>query len=225
MSRTTVVSRFFLISAAFGLIVGVFEASLLWTTPRIIPLLTPDVGWVIWFLAPLVDMALFGIPGLSVGLLSVLSDRKEVFVTIQIGFVAIFITLMLGWFHLEIGLHPFRFDEEVLFPLLTFALGFGVSLVLLVVIWRRLADFGERWIALRLQGWSLAAITLVAVVGIGVFAVQPSFSATSAQAAPPPSDAPNIVFITLDTVRADHLSAYGYDRPTTPHLDRFARTG
>lgn len=40
-----------------------------------------------------------------------------------------------------------------------------------------------------------------------------------------PRGAPNIVFITLDTVRADHLSSYGYSRPTTPNLDRFARTG
>jgi arylsulfatase A-like enzyme len=35
----------------------------------------------------------------------------------------------------------------------------------------------------------------------------------------------NILFITLDTVRADHLSAYGYDRQTSPSLDRLAREG
>ncbi len=32
----------------------------------------------------------------------------------------------------------------------------------------------------------------------------------------------NVVFIVMDTVRKDHLSVYGYDRPTTPALDRFA---
>lgn len=32
----------------------------------------------------------------------------------------------------------------------------------------------------------------------------------------------NVVLITLDTTRADHLSCYGYPRKTTPHLDRFA---
>lgn len=32
----------------------------------------------------------------------------------------------------------------------------------------------------------------------------------------------NVVLIVLDTVRADHLSCYGYSRPTTPHLDAFA---
>lgn len=32
----------------------------------------------------------------------------------------------------------------------------------------------------------------------------------------------NVVLIVLDTVRADHLSCYGYSRPTTPNLDAFA---
>lgn len=35
----------------------------------------------------------------------------------------------------------------------------------------------------------------------------------------------NLLFITLDTVRADHLSAYGYDRQTSPTLDRLAAEG
>ncbi|MEN0065837.1 MAG: sulfatase-like hydrolase/transferase [Myxococcota bacterium] len=31
----------------------------------------------------------------------------------------------------------------------------------------------------------------------------------------------NIVVVVLDTVRADHLSTYGYARETTPNLTRF----
>lgn len=34
---------------------------------------------------------------------------------------------------------------------------------------------------------------------------------------------PNIILITLDTVRADHLSCYDYHRKTTPNLDKLAR--
>lgn len=34
---------------------------------------------------------------------------------------------------------------------------------------------------------------------------------------------PNVVLLVLDTVRADHLSAYGYSRNTTPTLSDFAR--
>ena len=33
---------------------------------------------------------------------------------------------------------------------------------------------------------------------------------------------PNIVLIFIDTLRADHVGSYGYARPTTPRLDRFA---
>ncbi|RCU47086.1 sulfatase [Haloplanus salinus] len=37
------------------------------------------------------------------------------------------------------------------------------------------------------------------------------------------SDAPgNVLFVVMDTVRADHLTPYGYDRPTTPGLADFA---
>jgi len=38
-------------------------------------------------------------------------------------------------------------------------------------------------------------------------------------------DAPNLVFIVLDTVRADHLAPYEYGRITTPDLDAFVREG
>lgn len=34
---------------------------------------------------------------------------------------------------------------------------------------------------------------------------------------------PSLVLVSLDTVRADHLSLYGYGRPTSPELERFAR--
>jgi len=36
---------------------------------------------------------------------------------------------------------------------------------------------------------------------------------------------PNVILITLDTVRADHLACYGYDRIQTPTLDGLARDG
>ena len=36
---------------------------------------------------------------------------------------------------------------------------------------------------------------------------------------------PNLLLVTLDTTRRDHLSCYGYDRETSPNLDRLAREG
>lgn len=44
---------------------------------------------------------------------------------------------------------------------------------------------------------------------------------------PPPAEGkrPNLLLITVDTLRADHLSSYGYRLPTSPNLDRFAEDG
>ena len=36
---------------------------------------------------------------------------------------------------------------------------------------------------------------------------------------------PAIVLITIDTLRADHLSGYGYDKPTSPNLDELMNRG
>jgi hypothetical protein len=38
-----------------------------------------------------------------------------------------------------------------------------------------------------------------------------------------PHDAMNVVLVTLDTLRADHMSIYGYERDTTPFLRELAR--
>jgi len=36
---------------------------------------------------------------------------------------------------------------------------------------------------------------------------------------------PNVLLIGIDSLRADHMSCYGYGRQTTPHIDRFASEG
>ncbi len=46
---------------------------------------------------------------------------------------------------------------------------------------------------------------------------------TTPEADPPAP--PNILLISLDALRADHLSCYGYDRHTTPFLDELAARG
>jgi arylsulfatase A-like enzyme len=37
----------------------------------------------------------------------------------------------------------------------------------------------------------------------------------------PPATPKNLILISLDTLRADHIGAWGYGRPTTPRLDEF----
>jgi arylsulfatase A-like enzyme len=41
----------------------------------------------------------------------------------------------------------------------------------------------------------------------------------------PPPDSPNVLLVVLDTVRADRLSLYGYERRTSPALERAAKRG
>ncbi|MFN0245182.1 MAG: sulfatase [Planctomycetota bacterium] len=39
------------------------------------------------------------------------------------------------------------------------------------------------------------------------------------------SEQPNVVLISVDMLRPDHLSCYGYGRPTSPNIDRLANEG
>jgi choline-sulfatase len=63
----------------------------------------------------------------------------------------------------------------------------------------------------------LAALVLVAL----------AVASCQKRNAPPPAPRSgsglNVVLITIDTLRADHLGAYGYRRRTSPHLDALAR--
>ncbi len=40
-----------------------------------------------------------------------------------------------------------------------------------------------------------------------------------------PTKAANVLLVVVDSVRADHLSSYGYSQQTSPFLDEFARRG
>src|SRR5258708_38642434 len=61
-----------------------------------------------------------------------------------------------------------------------------------------------------------------AVCGVAAMAVAAAGARVRPQAPAPP---PNVLLITLDTVRADRLGAYGYAKAATPALDRLAREG
>ncbi len=38
-----------------------------------------------------------------------------------------------------------------------------------------------------------------------------------------PNDSPNVMILSIDCLRADHLSLYGYNRKTTPNIDEFSK--
>lgn len=59
-------------------------------------------------------------------------------------------------------------------------------------------------------------IVTLAFVTLGVWAV-------FARILPVAGELQNVIFIHIDTIRADHLSLYGYSRDTTPNLDKFGQ--
>ncbi len=68
----------------------------------------------------------------------------------------------------------------------------------------------------------LASVTVVcAVFGISATLVNPEPSIRVEGRARSSPDKPNVLLIVMDTVRADHMSIYGYPRDTTPRLRDF----
>lgn len=96
-------------------------------------------------------------------------------------------------------------------------------------------------LAIRVQPWcasrwpQLAKLSHVGAVGLGIAALgagaatagRERWSELSAARTLPaaPRGAPNVLLIVLDTVRADHMSIYGYERDTTPQLRRWFANG
>lgn len=63
-----------------------------------------------------------------------------------------------------------------------------------------------------------------ALISAAVLALAACTGAAGAEAAAPARDVrPNVVFILIDALRADHLSCYGYERETSPNIDAFAK--
>lgn len=71
---------------------------------------------------------------------------------------------------------------------------------------------------------AIAVLVIVAANALGLRAGLGGGAGTpfAGTGSPPPF---NIVVVLIDTLRADHLGAYGYPRPTSPRFDALARDG
>ena len=63
------------------------------------------------------------------------------------------------------------------------------------------------------------------VMAIGLTMAQRRRERSEQRLATAGTDMPNVLLLILDTVRASSLSLYGYERPTSPTLERLAREG
>jgi arylsulfatase A-like enzyme len=112
--------------------------------------------------------------------------------------------------------------ERTLLVKLAAAMG-GVAAVVLV-------SFGIARLLRTGQPRRLApSPALFAAAALGMASIGFSYAFHERPTSPrlPPESAsqaprPNVILISLDTVRADHLSVYGYPRDTTPNLRKFA---
>lgn len=96
--------------------------------------------------------------------------------------------------------------------------------------WFLIARFvPERWIPRLLNSRNLAALGLVAIVfastAILAAAAGEEVEPFAGERGTPAPNAPNIVFVLVDTLRTDVLGTYGDDGGLTPNLDALAARG
>ena len=201
----------FTISVWFGLTTGLLELGLTFLQK---PLYDPSPGLfrmnrqILWTI-PAFNLALFGLVGFSLALAARLRPLHSLRLCAgTLGLLSI-LTLMVSC-----RLHPIA----------SVVLASGLGYRVMIRIERHLAHFR------RLVRWTLFPMAtgmiglLACSLGVERFREQWAL----ASRVPIPANgvhAPNVLLIVLDTVRADRLSLYGYERETSPNLARLARRG
>ncbi len=105
---------------------------------------------------------------------------------------------------------------------------FGGALAALVARWWENGPGRRRSLRraaghLGLPAIASAALLLTIAVGLYRNVLRPALARPAGE--PATAERPNIVLITVDTLRADHLGAYGYDPSISPNIDALARRG
>ena len=206
------------VGALAGMILGLFEAIYLSRHPRPPGLLSPNVTWVIWFLGPLLDGGVGGVLGASTGLVVAARSSGRAWRRAagllrlhRAGLLTVALCLTAVTFALAVwgNEHALRFLKVA-------------SVLLLPSVAQRVG----RSLRPRILGMTLIGALGISLAGVGVYCLRPLLTAQVVAGGPQRQDGnPNIILVTLDTVRADHLSLYGYSRQTTPQIDRWARQG
>ena len=194
-----------LLALGLGVATGLGEVVLFWAQTYILHLFV-FVGRDIVWMAPLAEGLLF----LAIGAVIVLLGRiwrRITWVTAigVLGFLA-FLALVLMYTPIHKG------------AALLMALGLAVQLT-------RMAKKHPAGVFRLVRIGTPVVIGLALLLGAGTrgFRAWQERKAI-AETGEPATGAPNVLLIILDTVRALSLSAYGYERPTSPELEKFARS-
>jgi len=209
-TRETVTNRLpgpLLLALWFALVSGLIEG--LWRLFQVgvqhkVILMPIHVVW----MAPLADVLWIGVPALLLLLLHLVFPRI-VKTGLIVGVIAViaFLPLML------------LFTSMYKLVALFLAIGLGYQTTRLIL--------GHQEGFSRLVRRSVIPLFLVVAIGGGSIGLIRSMREHQARAAlvPAKAGAPNVLLIIWDTVRGQSLSVYGYERPTTPFLEAFAREG
>ncbi len=104
----------------------------------------------------------------------------------------------------------------------------GAKLVLLLAVLPLAGVLVDRVLALALRddrlrlGCEVAAAALAALLLGHPMRTTPLDDGGIVTAPPPPPGTPDVILVSLDTTRADHMSTYGYERETSPSLTALA---
>ncbi|MEP7001491.1 MAG: sulfatase-like hydrolase/transferase, partial [bacterium] len=197
----------FLIAICFALVTGVSEAVTktfrIFVLHRIIGV-NQDFPW----MAPLA-YALFYLPIALILVVAFRIARRDAKLSIFVGiftFLAVFALLL-----------PYT-------ELATIAEGF-VAAGIAVQLYR-LAKANPARARARIRTLTIALGALVVAVGGGATAWRAIVARNELGNLPAfTKGKPNVLLIIFDTVRRANVSLYGYPRPTTPEIERWARTG
>jgi arylsulfatase A-like enzyme len=198
---------FFRFAIWAGVLTGLVEVSLLGVKKFYLGYLVkvgPDAAW----MAPIADATLFLVPGAIAALLWAWRPRPAILAIAiaSLTFLSVFSVLLLE-------------TQVALYAKAIVSAGVAVQAARLLapraLVCRRLVR--------RTLPWLAATVVLLAagVHGWRWWSYGRAVAALPAVAA----GAPNVLLIVFDTVRAGSLSLHGYDRPTTPNLDRWAQRG
>jgi arylsulfatase A-like enzyme len=200
-----------------GAAVGLVEALISWFGAHGAGEL-PAIGWA------LVVYGLVGAAGgLGAGILAALL-RSDGF-GLALGGVGAALTFVVARFRIIRDVFLEQLPQGALTTVLQ-AAGALAAIVLAVLVWRLLrgADARRRWPTRPLAAVALVAVLALAWTLAARMVPHAAPPAPPARAAAPPN-APSILLIMVDTLRADHLSSYGYGAGRTPNIDSLATDG
>ena len=157
---------------------------------------------------PIVNLPIFAIMVLMAGLVARMLRPQKLFEAI------VFVVSGLACYEVILV-------TQQLYPAALACLAAGMSSIVTQLVSR----FPSQ--SLRLVRVTTATMAAAAIAGTAWLASGPRRAEANALAtvAPAPPDAPNVVFLILDTVRAMGLGMYGNPRNTSPSLDSLARNG